>query len=440
MAFRLRRGTDAERLLITPLEGELIYVTDYQTEGVSPLYIGDGITLGGNPVDTTAFLDLEGQSLANLGDVDIGNDSTIPNDGDVLAYDSASGDWRASAAAAGGATTLGALTDVDLTGLLNDDVIVYNSVSSNFERATFRIEALRDVTFTNLNNSVLVYDNVAGTFNQADSLNNNIVDENGIVIVDANLAEFNGALRGDILSEDSSVILSVGIGDTDSNLFANVTGDVTGNVTGDVTGNVVGNLTGNVVGDLQGNVIGDVTGNVTGDVTGNVIGAAGSSVTTESVETDFIAAPDNSLQITGTGDINRLVFNRTDTSAIADNVQIARLTFAKTDSSGPTTTTISTLDVTNDHLIYFPQPGGSGNANQYFKLHSNGKMQISVPGAIGTEPTAGLEVGGSIKPGVFADATARDAAITSPTAGEMVFVTDVAKFQGYDGTSWVNLN
>jgi hypothetical protein len=400
MAFRLRRGTDAERLLITPLEGELIYVTDYQTEGVSPLYIGDGITLGGNPVDTTAFLDLEGQSLANLGDVDIGNDSTIPNDGDVLAYDSASGDWRASAAAAGGATTLGALTDVDLTGLLNDDVIVYNSVSSNFERATFRIEALRDVTFTNLNNSVLVYDNVAGTFNQADSLNNNIVDENGIVIVDANLAEFNGALRGDVLSEDSSVILSVGIGETDSNLFANVTGDVTG----------------------------------------NVIGAAGSSVTTESVETDFIAAPDNSLQITGTGDINRLVFNRTDTSAIADNVQIARLTFAKTDSSGPTTTTISTLDVTNDHLIYFPQPGGSGNANQYFKLHSNGKMQISVPGAIGTEPTAGLEVGGSIKPGVFADATARDAAITSPTAGEMVFVTDVAKFQGYDGTSWVNLN
>ena len=440
MAFRLRRGTDSERLLITPLEGELIYVTDYQTEGVSPLYIGDGITLGGNPVDTTAFLDLGGQSIANLADVDIGNDSTVPVDGDVLAYHAASGDWRASAAAAGGATTLSALTDVDLTGLLNDDVIVYNSVTSNFERETFRLEALRDVTFSNLNNSVLVYDNVAGTFNQVDSLNNNIVDANGITIVDANLAEFNGALRGDILSEDSSVILSVGIGETDSNLFANVTGNVTGDVVGNVTGNLQGNVTGNVVGDLQGNVIGDVTGNVNGDVAGNVNGAAGSSVTSESVITDFISAPDNILQFNGTGDINRLVFNRTDSSAIANNTTISRFVFSKTDSTGPTTTTVSTLDVTNDQLMYFPQPGGSGNANNYFKLHSNGKMQISVPGAIGTEPTAGLEVGGSIKPGVYADATARDAAITAPTAGEMIFVTDVAKFQGYDGTSWVNLN
>ena len=28
MALRLRRGTDAERLLVTPLEGELVYTTD----------------------------------------------------------------------------------------------------------------------------------------------------------------------------------------------------------------------------------------------------------------------------------------------------------------------------------------------------------------------------------------------------------------------------
>ncbi|MEK9804754.1 MAG: hypothetical protein VW551_00475 [Euryarchaeota archaeon] len=45
-----------------------------------------------------------------------------------------------------------------------------------------------------------------------------------------------------------------------------------------------------------------------------------------------------------------------------------------------------------------------------------------------------------IQPGTYADATARDAAITSPAAGMMVFVTDVAKFQGYDGSAWVNLN
>ena len=39
MALRLRRGTNAERQLITPAQGELIYTTDTKA-----LYIGDGTT------------------------------------------------------------------------------------------------------------------------------------------------------------------------------------------------------------------------------------------------------------------------------------------------------------------------------------------------------------------------------------------------------------
>jgi hypothetical protein len=42
MALQIRRGTNAERLTITPLQGELIYTTD--TKG---LFIGDGTTAGG---------------------------------------------------------------------------------------------------------------------------------------------------------------------------------------------------------------------------------------------------------------------------------------------------------------------------------------------------------------------------------------------------------
>jgi hypothetical protein len=45
MAFKIRRGTDAERLTITPADGELIYTTD-----TKHLYVGDGITIGGNIV------------------------------------------------------------------------------------------------------------------------------------------------------------------------------------------------------------------------------------------------------------------------------------------------------------------------------------------------------------------------------------------------------
>jgi hypothetical protein len=40
--FQLRRGTDAQRVLVTPLEGEPLYTTD-----TKKLYIGDGATAGG---------------------------------------------------------------------------------------------------------------------------------------------------------------------------------------------------------------------------------------------------------------------------------------------------------------------------------------------------------------------------------------------------------
>jgi hypothetical protein len=45
-----------------------------------------------------------------------------------------------------------------------------------------------------------------------------------------------------------------------------------------------------------------------------------------------------------------------------------------------------------------------------------------------------------VKLAVYADATARDAAITAPTAGMVVFNTTGTKFQGYTGAAWVDLN
>ena len=42
MALKLRRGTDLQRLTITPQEGELLYTTD-----TKKLYVGDGSFAGG---------------------------------------------------------------------------------------------------------------------------------------------------------------------------------------------------------------------------------------------------------------------------------------------------------------------------------------------------------------------------------------------------------
>jgi len=59
MALRLRRGTDTERQLITPLEGELIYTTDSKE-----LWVGDSTTPGGLRV--TGEIP---QSISDLADV-----------------------------------------------------------------------------------------------------------------------------------------------------------------------------------------------------------------------------------------------------------------------------------------------------------------------------------------------------------------------------------
>jgi len=94
--LQLRRGTNAERLSITPQSGELIYVTDYDSAGVSPLWVGDGATVGGTEVssassgitdivnDTTpqlgGTLDLNSYDITGSGNIDInGNIDSVGN-------------------------------------------------------------------------------------------------------------------------------------------------------------------------------------------------------------------------------------------------------------------------------------------------------------------------------------------------------------------------
>ena len=92
MALRIRRGTDAERQTITPLQGEPVYATD-----TGKLYIGDGATQGGvlvGPVDATDFdlvndvtpqlggdLDLNGNNITGTGNINI--DGTITATGNI---------------------------------------------------------------------------------------------------------------------------------------------------------------------------------------------------------------------------------------------------------------------------------------------------------------------------------------------------------------------
>lgn len=73
MPLLLRRGTNAERLTITPLEGELIYTTD-----TKQLFVGDGVSTGGNIISASlspsglgSDLDLNNYKIYGTGNIDI---------------------------------------------------------------------------------------------------------------------------------------------------------------------------------------------------------------------------------------------------------------------------------------------------------------------------------------------------------------------------------
>jgi hypothetical protein len=81
MALQLKRGTDVQRIITLLLPGEPYYLTDYVSVGLSPFWIGDGVTYGG-VVPTPG-------ELSQLSDILI----TSPANYDFLQYSSATDQW-----------------------------------------------------------------------------------------------------------------------------------------------------------------------------------------------------------------------------------------------------------------------------------------------------------------------------------------------------------
>jgi hypothetical protein len=83
---------------------------------------------------------------------------------------------------------------------------------------------------------------------------------------------------------------------------------------------------------------------------------------------------------------------------------------------------------------------GAGTLQFPMKLASNTAAGpiLSVTGEISTTKKISTDV--AIETGTFANTTARDAAITAPMAGMIVFISGTTKFQGYTGSAWIDLN
>lgn len=222
MALRLRRGTDAERLTITPLQGELIYTTD-----TKKLFVGDGTTEGG--VVITA--DLEDDLSPSLGgDLDLGGND-ISGSGNI--------DITGTLTVAG----LGADLDLNgnnITGTGNINIVGTINATGNI--------TLGDGLEDNINVGGLITSNLVPDSNKLYNIGGPGASwANGFfggLSVEGHVDA--GSLSGDLIAPDSSFAYN-----SSTSTF---TGVFEGPLTGDIKGSVFGDDSFTIVDAVNNNI------------------------------------------------------------------------------------------------------------------------------------------------------------------------------------------
>ena len=404
MALRLRRGTDAERQLITPVQGELIYTTDTKL-----LYVGDGSTAGGTLVT----------------------------------------------GAGGGSTTLDALTDTDLTGAVNNDVLTFNAGTNKWEAVAVPgvgILSLNDLSDVFLPNSpevgsILRFDGLNFTaapiteiFQEQQNYKINIVGDDSTILVDTDTNTFTGIFVGDVVG----------------NVVGNVAGDVTGSIFGDnstllvdgvsslIPAEVVqGTFSGNVIGDVIGNVIGDVIGSVFTDSSQLVIDGQFGDIYPREIKTNtflkIVSDTPNQIgfvQMETQDEFTALsLIRRSDSDLTGLNDRYGQLRFGREDANGLLLTTI--MSANEDFVWIF---NGSDGVISEAKVLTNANGDIGVGT---TTPAEKLDVrGNTVVSGFvqFGSLTTTERTALTAANGMVIYNSTDNRFQGYQNGAWINLD
>jgi hypothetical protein len=284
MALRLKRGTTAERLTYTPLNGELVYDIDQKA-----IYIGDGALAGGKLLASggTIIDDivLNGNDITGTGNIDITGDIDVA--GNIHATGNITSD---------GTITLG-----------NNDA----------DEVEFKAEIVSNIV-PDTNNT---YD-LGAPLKRWNTVYANTVDA---TTVNGNTEGYHtGDVTGSVFADNSTLLVDATSGRIVGPVFANVTGNTTGTHTGNVIGNVLGDVNGNLAGVVTGTFIGavstpggqvvfdtrlsgDITlpANLVGDVFGSVyandstrlVDAIASRINTNGTIDEVIPAVDNTSRV-----------------------------------------------------------------------------------------------------------------------------------------------
>lgn len=217
MALQLRRGTDAERKLVTFAEGELIYTTD-----TKKVFVGDGATLGGKFVGGLAEAGLRTVTTFNGTEFVTTYEPEYTAAGHIL------------------------MENYDITGIrklsvtqVDSNLVPTNSLSSIgsninpwgnlYVGSIFASSAINGTTNGTHNGPT----NGVHTGPMSGELRGNVVGDSGRILVnwesDSFEGIFQGPLYGSVYGADSSVLVNA------------QTGTVTADVIGTLKGSIVGN-------------------------------------------------------------------------------------------------------------------------------------------------------------------------------------------------------
>jgi hypothetical protein len=232
MALKIRKGTDADRLAITPASGELIYTTD-----TKQFFVGDGTTVGGifiGPASSAALtlggnLTLGGYNIIGTGNINIAG--TITATGNINL-----GNDDADNVVFGGEVNSNIVPNTDVTFGLGTSVKRWNTLHVN--SATIGTQTSTSIT--------------------SDS--------------------FYGNIEGSVFDSGSNMMIDAELGRIVGPVFSNVTGNVTGNIIAGDTTTAYNGSTKTFTGSFSGNLTGDSSGLHTGNVQGNVRAANGTVI------------------------------------------------------------------------------------------------------------------------------------------------------------------
>ena len=153
---------------------------------------------------------------------------------------------------------------------------------------------------------------------------------------------------------------------------------------------------------------------------------------TASLSPTYVAAPLGSSQTGSPASYARSRGNALFPSAVLNNDEIMAFDFLGQTDPVNQLRSAAKLKVIADSA---PSAGNLAGRFELSTTNSAGaqavRLSVSSTAVTSTVP---------VKLAVYADSTARDADVTSPTAGMMIFLTTGTKFQGYTGSAWVDLN